>query len=593
MNNKFIIALVAGALSALLLVGCMREPSTPDLAGLYTSRGFFSIVDPLILLNPDSSYVSVKPANLDCGIWTVIDNGVELVQKYRRTEDGYIYLSHENEGRALWSGIAASLSPDTLSEEKVHFGGLLNKSVKSWYETLLYTDGQYTKNYKYDYKTDDFYKNIPQHKQIMDSMVKRSMPRLDRRMLFSCRLNDNPRLDRVPVTGVSNSYFSLTDLGGSYRFRFKEWRRDTDPRSPSSAPMWYESHLPQGISEFLALDRGNMFVLYRDGTAVWLHCGPEADGHAPGPADTDTASYLVARNFPVPGNYADSTFLNRFMDRLLSGGSVVAGSERGFALAGSIPPDKAALFGRMLCSTFKTSPSVMLKYNNSLMYTPSEYIIDRVQGRVPEYAHILRNCNGEIDGLNKHTYIDYWASYGNRYWYNKDWKLNGCPLVIPARPHATGIYRKDYTGLRELVAADGLVLPVRGKSADMSDVSSVLFHVRPDTLWCRVPQLADRFCNTALRRSASVPDLGYDYEQYVIDSFETRGSGNGFMEVNRHASRYMVKMGLDPDRVIYEVYSSVGVPVACDFWKLGKHDIGSYGLRRDGDSLVITIRLRE
>ena len=55
----------------------------------------------------------------------------------------------------------------------------------------------------------------------------------------------------------------------------------------------------------------------------------------------------------------------------------------------------------------------------------------------------------------------------------------------------------------------------------------------------------------------------------------------------------MVKMGLDPDRVIYEVYSSVGVPVACDFWKLGKRDIGSYGLRRDGDSLVITIRLRE
>ena len=34
-------------------------------------------------------------------------------------------------------------------------------------------------------------------------------------------------------------------------------------------------------------------------------------------------------------------------------------------------------------------------------------------------------------------------------------------------------------------------------------------------------------------------------------------------------------------------------PVACDFWKLGKRDIGSYGLRRDGDSLVITIRLRE
>ena len=55
----------------------------------------------------------------------------------------------------------------------------------------------------------------------------------------------------------------------------------------------------------------------------------------------------------------------------------------------------------------------------------------------------------------------------------------------------------------------------------------------------------------------------------------------------------MVKIGLDPDRVIYEVYSSVGVPVACDFWKLGKRDIGSYGLRRDGDSLVITIRLRE
>ena len=107
------------------------------------------------------------------------------------------------------------------------------------------------------------------------------------------------------------------------------------------------------------------------------------------------------------------------------------------------------------------------------------------------------------------------------------------------------------------------------------------------------PQLADRFCNTALRKSVPSPVLEDGYEQYVIDSFETRGSGNGFMEVNRHASRYMVKMGLDPDRVIYEVYSSVGVPVACDFWKLGKHDIGSYGLRRDGDSLVITIRLRE
>ena len=172
MNNKFIIALVAGALSALLLVGCMREPSTPDLAGLYTSRGFFSIVDPLILLNPDSSYVSVKPANLDCGIWTVIDNGVELVQKYRRTEDGYIYLSHENEGRALWSGIAASLSPDTLSEEKVHFGGLLNKSVKSWYETLLYTDGRSSKNYKYDYKTEHFYKNVRQHKKVMAGLFR-------------------------------------------------------------------------------------------------------------------------------------------------------------------------------------------------------------------------------------------------------------------------------------------------------------------------------------------------------------------------------------------------------------------------------------
>ncbi len=586
MNNRFIRILVASVWSTLLLGGCVREPSTSGLAGLYTSRGFFSIVDPLILLNPDSSYVSVKPANLDCGIWTVIDNGVELVQKYRRTEDGYIYLSHENEGRALWSGIAASLSPDTLSEEKVHFGGLLNKSVKSWYETLLYTDGQYTKNYKYDYKTDDFYKNIPQHKQIMDSMVKRSMPRLDRRMLFSCRLNDNPRLDRVPVTGVSNSYFSLTDLGGSYRFRFKEWRRDTDPRSPSSAPMWYESHLPQGISEFLALDRGNMFVLYRDGTAVWLHCGPEADGHAPGPADTDTASYLVARNFPVPGNYADSTFLNRFMDRLLSGGSVVAGSERGFALAGSIPPDKAALFGRMLCSTFKTSPSVMLKYINSLMYTPFGWIIDNDRNRK---GRSLVNC----DPYGEYYKISKWESTSDGYWYNDSWELDGRPLVVPARSYATGIYREDYGGSRELVAADGLVLPVRCKSADMSDASSVLCRIRPDTLWVRVPQLADRFCNTALRKSVPSPVLEDGYEQYVIDSFETRGSGNGFREVNRHASRYMVKMGLDPDRVIYEVYSSVGVPVACDFWKLGKRDIGSYGLRRDGDSLVITIRLRE
>ena len=590
MNNKFIIALVAGALSALLLVGCMREPSTPDLAGLYTSRGYANFVDPLVLLKPDSSYVSVYTKGLDCGIWTLIDGEAELEHKYSMSEGGYISLFY-HKYVPYWSNITTAL-PDTAYEEKVFFVGLLfDEPVKSWYETLLYTDGRSSKNYKYDYKTEHFYKNVRQHKKVMAGLLEKFMPRPERAVLFSCRLDDHIRLDRVPVTGVSSSHFTLADLGGSYCFRFKEWRRDTDPRSPSSAPMWYESHLPLGISEFLALDRGNMFVLYRDGTAVWLHCGPEAEGHAPGPADT--ASYLVARNFPVAGDAEASALLDVIRDRLLSGGSVVAGSERGFALAGSIPPDKAALFGRMLCSTFKTSPSVMLKYNNSLMYTPSEYIIDRVQGRVPEYAHILRNCNGEIDGLNKHTYIDYWASYGNRYWYNKDWKLNGCPLVIPARPHATGIYRKDYTGLRELVAADGLVLPVRGKSADMSDVSSVLFHVRPDTLWCRVPQLADRFCNTALRRSASVPDLGYDYEQYVIDSFETRGSGNGFMEVNRHASRYMVKMGLDPDRVIYEVYSSVGVPVACDFWKLGKHDIGSYGLRRDGDSLVITIRLRE
>ncbi len=589
MNNKFIIALVAGVLSALLLGGCVREPSTSDLAGLYTSRGYATFVDPLVLLKPDSSYVSVYTNDLSFGIWTVIDDGVELEHKYAMTEGGYISLFCQQYS-SRWHRTTDAL-PDTAYEEKVLFVGCLDKSVKRWYETLLYTDGRSSKNYKYDYKTEHFYKNVRQHKKVMAGLLEKFMPRPERAVLFSCRLDDHSRLDRVPVTGVSSSHFTLSDLGGSYCFRFKEWRRDTDPRSPSSAPMWYESHLPQGISEFLAFDRGNMFVLYRDGTAVWLHCGPEADGHTPGPADT--ASYLVARNFPVAGDAEASALLDVIRDRLLSGRSVVAGSERGFALAGSIPPDKAGLFGRMLCSTFKTSPSVMLKYINSLMYTPSEYIIDRVQGRVPGYTHILSNCNGEIDGLNKHTYIDNWAFYSNRYWYNKDWKLDGRPLVVPARPHASGIYREDYTGLREIVVADGLVLPVRCKSADMSDASSVLFHIRPDTLWCRVPQLADRFCNTALRRSASVPDLGYDYEQYVIDSFETRGSGNGFMEINRHASRYMVKIGLDPDRVLYEVYSSVGVPVACDFWKLGKHDIGSYGLRRDGDSLVITIRLRE
>ncbi len=572
MNNKFIIALVAGALSALLLVGCVREPSTSGLAGLYTAREFSS---PLILLKPDSSYVSVGPDDLDCGRWEFLENNVlyklSLTHEYKRDKNGYIYFH-------VFSGLSTIFSTDTICchEEEMEF---------PW--DTLYTDGRSSKNYKYDYKTEDLYRNIPQHKKIIDGFVGKFTLRPKRTVLFSCRLDDHPRLDRVPVAGVSNSYFTLSDLGGSYRFRFKEWRRDTDPRSPSTAPMWYESHLPQGISEFLAFDRGNMFVLYRDGTAVWLHCGPEADGHAPGPADT--ASYLIARNFPVPGNYADSTFLNRFMDRLLSGRSVVAGSERGFALAGSIPPDKAGLFGRMLGSTFKTSPSVMLKYINSLMYTPSEdkYITN------PTVYSSLHYYNGEMMLNFTGRYVPGWEAGSELYWYNKDWTLNDHPLVVSARPNATGIYRKDYTGSLELVAADGLVLPVRGKSADMSDVSSVLFHVRPDTLWCRVPQLADRFCNTALRKSVPSPVLEDGYEKYVTSSFETRGSGNGFMEINRHASRYMVKIGLDPDRVIYEVYSSVGVPVACDFWKLGKHDIGSYGLRRDGDSLVITIRLRE
>ncbi len=585
MNNKFIIALVAGVLSALLLGGCVREPSTSDLAGLYTSRGYATFVDPLVLLKPDSSYVSVYTNDLSFGIWTVIDDGVELEHKYAMTEGGYISLFCQQYS-SRWHRTTDAL-PDTAYEEKVLFVGCLDKSVKRWYETLLYTDGRSSKNYKYDYKTEHFYKNVRQHKKVMAGLLEKFMPRPERAVLFSCRLDDHSRLDRVPVTGVSSSHFTLSDLGGSYCFRFKEWRRDTDPRSPSSAPMWYESHLPRGISEFMAFDRGNMFLLYRDGTAVWLHCGPEAEGHAPGPADT--ASYLVARNFPVAGDAEASALLDVIRDCLLSGRSVVAGSERGFALAGSIPPDKEGLFGRMLGSTFKTSPSVMLKYINSLMYTPSEdkYITN------PTVYSSLHYYNGEMMLNFTGRYVPGWEAGSELYWYNEDWTLNDHPLVVSARPNATGIYRKDYTGLREIVVADGLVLPVRGKYADMSDASSVLFHVRPDTLWCRVPQLADRFCNTALRRSASVPDLGYDYEQYVIDSFETRGSGNGFMEINRHASRYMVKIGLDPDRVLYEVYSSVGVPVACDFWKLGKHDIGSYGLRRDGDSLVITIRLRE
>ncbi len=572
MNNNFIIALVAIALSALLLVGCVREPSTSDLAGLYTAREFSS---PLILLKPDSSYVSVGPDDLDCGRWEFLENNVlyklSLTHEYKRDKNGYIYFH-------VFSGLSTIFSTDTICchEEEMEF---------PW--DTLYTDGRSSKNYKYDYKTEDLYRNIPQHKKIIDGFVGKFTLRPKRTVLFSCRLDDHPRLDRVPVAGVSNSYFTLSDLGGSYCFRFKEWRRDTDPRSPSSAPMWYESHLPRGISEFMAFDRGNMFLLYRDGTAVWLHCGPEAEGHAPGPADT--ASYLVARNFPVAGDAEASALLDVIRDRLLSGRSVVAGSERGFALAGSIPPDKEGLFGRMLGSTFKTSPSVMLKYINSLMYTPSEdkYITN------PTVYSSLHYYNGEMMLNFTGRYVPGWEAGSELYWYNEDWTLNDHPLVVSARPNATGIYRKDYTGLREIVVADGLVLPVRGKYADMSDASSVLFHVRPDTLWCRVPQLADRFCNTALRRSASVPDLGYDYEQYVIDSFETRGSGNGFMEINRHASRYMVKIGLDPDRVLYEVYSSVGVPVACDFWKLGKHDIGSYSLRRDGDSLVITIRLRE
>ncbi len=569
MNNRFIIALVAGALSALLLGGCVREPSTPGLAGLYTAREFSS---PLILLKPDSSYVSVGPDDLDCGRWEFLENNVlyklSLTHEYKRDKNGYIYFH-------VFSGLSTIFSTDTICchEEEMEF---------PW--DTLYTDGRSSKNYKYDYKTEDLYRNIPQHKKIIDGFVGKFTLRPKRTVLFSCRLDDHPRLDRVPVAGVSNSYFTLSDLGGSYCFRFKEWRRDTDPRSPSVAPMWYESHLPRGISEFIAFDRGNMFVLYRDGTAVWLHCGPEADGHAPGPADT--ASYLIACNFPVAGDAEASALLDVIRDCLLSGRSVVAGSERGFALAGSIPPDKAALFGRMLCSTFKTSPSVMLKYINSLMYTPREDIIGVLYSSIYLY-------NGQERAFFTGRYVPGWEAGSKHYWYNKDWKLNGRPLVIPARPHATGIYRKDYTGLRELVAADGLVLPVRGKSADMSDASSVLCHVRPDTLWCRVPQLADRFCNTALRKSVPFPVLEDGYEKYVTSSFETRGSGNGFREINRHASRYMVKIGLDPDRVLYEVYSSVGVPVACDFWKLGKHDIGSYGLRRDGDSLVITIRLRE
>ncbi len=454
MNNNFIIALVAIALSALLLVGCVREPSTSDLAGLYTAREFSS---PLILLKPDSSYVSVGPDDLDCGRWEFLENNVlyklSLTHEYKRDKNGYIYFH-------VFSGLSTIFSTDTICchEEEMEF---------PW--DTLYTDGRSSKNYKYDYKTEDLYRNIPQHKKIIDGFVGKFTLRPKRTVLFSCRLDDHPRLDRVPVAGVSNSYFTLSDLGGSYCFRFKEWRRDTDPRSPSSAPMWYESHLPQGISEFLAFDRGNMFVLYRDGTAVWLHCGPEADGHTPGPADT--ASYLVARNFPVAGDAEASALLDVIRDCLLSGRSVVAGSERGFALAGSIPPDKEGLFGRMLGSTFKTSPSVMLKYINSLMYTPSEdkYITN------PTVYSSLHYYNGEMMLNFTGRYVPGWEAGSELYWYNKDWKLDGRPLVIPARPHATGIYRKDYTGLRELVAADGLVLSVRCKSADMSGRSRLSY----------------------------------------------------------------------------------------------------------------------
>jgi len=576
---KYLLAL---CLIPFFLIDCAQksEPSTSGFAGIYTSR-CLGLLAELTQLRPDSSYMEFNRISIAEGTWTVRDSHVWMKEDYTMEDNGYIRF-YALSGVPFESLITDTI-PDTVREDEVFFPSL-----------IFYTDGRSSESYKYAYKTEYFYKDVPQHRNILrkgHAKFLRMLP--DRPVRFTCRVEDYPRLDGIQARGVLDGIFptsafdrnlSFVKRGSSYLFRFRECRRSTDPCDTASAPMWYECRLPYGISDFLAMDKGDMFFLYGEDSAVWLHCGPEAEGHAPGPADT--ASYLVARNSPVPGNYADSTFLNRFMDRLLSGKSVVAGSERGFALAGSIPPDKAGLFGRMLCSTFKTSPSVMLKYINSLMYTPREDIIGVLYSSIYLY-------NGQERAFFTGRYVPGWEAGSKHYWYNKDWKLDGRPLVVPARPHASGIYREDYTGLREIVVADGLVLPVRCKSADMSDASSVLFHIRPDTLWCRVPQLADRFCNTALRKSVPSPVLEDDYEQYVIDSFETRGSGNGFMEINRHASRYMVKMGLDPDRVLYEVYSSVGVPVACDFWKLGKRDIGSYGLRRDGDSLVITIRLRE
>ncbi len=586
---KYLLAL---CLIPFFLIDCAQksEPSTSGFAGIYTSR-CLGLLAELTQLRPDSSYMEFNRISIAEGTWTVRDSHVWMKEDYTMEDNGYIRF-YALSGVPFESLITDTI-PDTVREDEVFFPSL-----------IFYTDGRSSESYKYAYKTEYFYKDVPQHRNILrkgHAKFLRMLP--DRPVRFTCRVEDYPRLDGIQARGVLDGIFptsafdrnlSFVKRGSSYLFRFRECRRSTDPCDTASAPMWYECRLPYGISDFLAMDKGDMFFLYGEDSAVWLHCGPEAEGHAPGPSDT--ASYLIARNFPAASDSYASALLGVIRERLLVGPSVVAGSERGFAIAGGIPRGMEELFSLMLSRTFKTSPSVMLKYVNSLMYTPHEWIIDSAS-MSPNYRVLLDGYNG-YDRHSLARSIDTWNDGSKKCCYDWTWRDpsmygNTFPVTVPCRSHASGIYREDYTGLREIVVADGLVLPVRCKSADMSDASSVLFHIRPDTLWCRVPQLADRFCNTALRRSASVPDLGYDYEQYVIDSFETRGSGNGFREVNRHASRYMVKMGLDPDRVIYEVYSSVGVPVACDFWKLGKRDIGSYGLRRDGDSLVITIRLRE
>lgn len=243
------------------------------------------------------------------------------------------------------------------------------------------------------------YKGVAEHVRLADSIESKLDNNERTKITISSLLPHTlSRLTDVTANGVSTPYLSLmADSAGRWYFRFRDWRRRMDEKGQRHPPYWYQGSLPPGLTEFILVDKQNMLFTFKTGAVVWVHCADEPQDSIPLLSSNDRIK-ILSDCFPQIDNIKVSSLKQKLGQS--KGCDLISWSNRGFIMAGDVPPRDVSLY-RAFLNTFVTTPTQAAYYLNTLKFTSQHDIDDTIKYSDERSCRFRKELNGE-SGLEKY-----------------------------------------------------------------------------------------------------------------------------------------------------------------------------------------------